>query len=419
MLSAVMNCHILDLITDHRVARVLDMLQCLATRTPRIVLGRVEETFPSLRHNVSIELNTDRNRQTLPSETVTSDDTVMVIEDTDHHAEAGGGESGGLSQDDANHITEGRRGGGEGGGGGGREGEMNTFLHEDTYYHTEGQGGGRGEEEGETVLQDADHITDGGGGGGGGGEEEEEAESDIIPLEDTNCDAGGIAEEGCETAVQKNTDHFSEEERKSDGHQQMDRDYVNEGEDAEKIDVLPHCNDSQSNEPATRSSDSTGKAKGRGVLYVCNICNVQYKYERALRTHKLQLHHILINVDKLYYYCKICKKPFASEYNLKRHQITKHVPVAGDSRHQYECEICKMSLASEYNLQRHKITKHIPVYGDSRQQYECKICKQSFVLDSTLKRHTCAQNFPVMAMVLNVRNHCSYVFVSDRYPSSV
>lgn len=52
MLSAAMNHHILDLITDHRVARVLDMLQCLVTRTPRIVLGRVEETFPSLRHSV-------------------------------------------------------------------------------------------------------------------------------------------------------------------------------------------------------------------------------------------------------------------------------------------------------------------------------------------------------------------------------
>jgi hypothetical protein len=52
MSSAVMNHLILDLITDHRVARVLDMLQCLATKTPRIVLGRVEETFPFLRHNV-------------------------------------------------------------------------------------------------------------------------------------------------------------------------------------------------------------------------------------------------------------------------------------------------------------------------------------------------------------------------------
>jgi hypothetical protein len=40
----------------------------------------------------SIELNTDRNRQTQPSETVTSDDTVMVTEDTDHPAEAGGSE---------------------------------------------------------------------------------------------------------------------------------------------------------------------------------------------------------------------------------------------------------------------------------------------------------------------------------------
>jgi hypothetical protein len=40
----------------------------------------------------SIELNTDRNRQTQPSETVTSDDTVVVIEDTGRPAEAGGGE---------------------------------------------------------------------------------------------------------------------------------------------------------------------------------------------------------------------------------------------------------------------------------------------------------------------------------------
>jgi hypothetical protein len=31
----------------------------------------------------------------------------------------------------------------------------------------------------------------------------------------------------------------------------------------------------------------------------------------------------------------------------------------------------------------------------------------------------CAQNFPVMAMVLNVGNHCSYAFVSGRCPSSV
>jgi hypothetical protein len=52
MSSAVLSHHILDLITDHRVARVLDMLRCFATKTPIIVLGRVEETFPSLRDNV-------------------------------------------------------------------------------------------------------------------------------------------------------------------------------------------------------------------------------------------------------------------------------------------------------------------------------------------------------------------------------
>jgi hypothetical protein len=46
-----MNHHILDLISDSRVARVLHMLQCLATRTPTIVLHRVDETFPSLRHS--------------------------------------------------------------------------------------------------------------------------------------------------------------------------------------------------------------------------------------------------------------------------------------------------------------------------------------------------------------------------------
>jgi hypothetical protein len=40
----------------------------------------------------SIELNADRSRQTQLSGTVTSDDTVVVIEDTDHPAQAGGGE---------------------------------------------------------------------------------------------------------------------------------------------------------------------------------------------------------------------------------------------------------------------------------------------------------------------------------------
>lgn len=42
----------------------------------------------------SVELNADRNRQSQPSETVRSDDTVMVVEDTDHPAEAVGGEVG-------------------------------------------------------------------------------------------------------------------------------------------------------------------------------------------------------------------------------------------------------------------------------------------------------------------------------------
>jgi hypothetical protein len=45
-----MNHYILDLISDSRVARVLHMLQGLAL-IPRIVLRRVDETFPSLKHN--------------------------------------------------------------------------------------------------------------------------------------------------------------------------------------------------------------------------------------------------------------------------------------------------------------------------------------------------------------------------------
>ena len=45
-----MNHHTLDLISDSRVARVLYMLQGLAM-IPRIVLRRVDETFPSLRHS--------------------------------------------------------------------------------------------------------------------------------------------------------------------------------------------------------------------------------------------------------------------------------------------------------------------------------------------------------------------------------
>ena len=49
MIAEGLNRHILDLISDSRVARVLHMLQCLATKTPRIVLHRVDETFPSLR----------------------------------------------------------------------------------------------------------------------------------------------------------------------------------------------------------------------------------------------------------------------------------------------------------------------------------------------------------------------------------
>jgi hypothetical protein len=45
-----MNHHILDLISDCRVATVLHMLQGLAL-IPRVVLCRVDETFPSLKHS--------------------------------------------------------------------------------------------------------------------------------------------------------------------------------------------------------------------------------------------------------------------------------------------------------------------------------------------------------------------------------
>jgi len=50
VLPEIMNHHILELISDARVSRVLHMLQGL-TMVPRIVVHRVDETFPSLRHS--------------------------------------------------------------------------------------------------------------------------------------------------------------------------------------------------------------------------------------------------------------------------------------------------------------------------------------------------------------------------------
>ena len=48
VLTEIMNHHML--ISDVRVSRVLHMLQDL-TMIPRIVIRRVDETFPSLRHS--------------------------------------------------------------------------------------------------------------------------------------------------------------------------------------------------------------------------------------------------------------------------------------------------------------------------------------------------------------------------------
>lgn len=52
MLTDIMNHHMLDVITDQRVIRWLEILYSLATRTPRIVLDRVEETLPTLRRSM-------------------------------------------------------------------------------------------------------------------------------------------------------------------------------------------------------------------------------------------------------------------------------------------------------------------------------------------------------------------------------
>ncbi|KDR18858.1 hypothetical protein L798_07304 [Zootermopsis nevadensis] len=89
MLTDIMNHHMLDVITDQRVIRWLEILYSLATRTPRIVLDRVEETLPTLRRSMSIRLNSETDRQTQPTCTVVTEDkyhsTEGIEEETESH----------------------------------------------------------------------------------------------------------------------------------------------------------------------------------------------------------------------------------------------------------------------------------------------------------------------------------------------
>ena len=114
--------------------------------------------------------------------------------------------------------------------------------------------------------------------------------------------------------------------------------------------------------------------------FKCEECNVEFKEQENLNSHKANVHLIKKH------HCDTCKKDFASNASLKSHKKFVHKENLTED---LKCDICNKTLSRKDHLRTHKKNVH-KVQNTNSEDLKCDVCNKTFSRKDHLKNHKSA-----------------------------
>ena len=115
--------------------------------------------------------------------------------------------------------------------------------------------------------------------------------------------------------------------------------------------------------------DKSHKTAHQMIEHQCNECEVKFKTESELKTHRKTAH------QRTEQQCGKSEVKFDNKYELKNHRETAHQMT------EHQCNECEAKFTTEYELKKHKETAH------QRTEHQCDKHKIKVRNRSELKTH--------------------------------
>ena len=108
-------------------------------------------------------------------------------------------------------------------------------------------------------------------------------------------------------------------------------------------------------------------------LYVCDICNRIYEFDKTLKRHNKKFH----NPNAKKFVCEVCGKEFRSNWEFKQHRNGMHLNIKD-----YQCGRCKEASFTTSG----RLNQHLQSCGQEK-NYVCEECDEKFLTQGNLNTH--------------------------------